>query len=649
MMVQCEICRISLSENDLPYHTNGKRHLKNLVRYQSTLKPVGKTISNTPSENEEASKPKEDTKDPISVKKLILPSCSKEKDDSITVPTKTIDSETSNTNDSGTKRKELTPDKRNQDISKRRQKRKLKEETPRTPSIPFVYINNLVSFDHQVINFVMQVEQTQNEWVKIKWVLQDVEFTFGHVIPGVKPVLYGSSFSGLAFKTSDIDVYLYDSRGGEPDRAFIQRDGGIIYRFRLFNNIIRIPNARVPVIKATHIGTGIDLDISATSGQAVANSRMIRFLLSHDWRIRSLMMLIGYLGKKYTLIGVNKFSRYSINLLIIFYLQNLALPILPPLSQIVYGATGRTWPFAFKENNFLLINNNKQQLAELFMGFFEFFVDFTFSKYVISTYLGEKIPEEDMEKEDILDKMVYYKNFIEKGGDKIVYRSICVQDPLELSHNTTKGITEKVLSQFKFICTNALQIKQTVDERDWLIEMLKMEYIPPFIDKVGNGPIPFEVKYDFEGDDWISSVKQSLELVFSTLGMDIDWNYPVVEDDTKKTKLSPGLTFSVETRKFIFPKGLKWSINQLKAGNYNLKELNKSLMEISETKHQTVFCAQCFVSLDQPKLLRITMKNNCTHRMFYRMFPILRSTLELLLNHAFLEINKTSNDSKSTE
>lgn len=439
------------------------------------------------------------------------------------------------------------------------------------------------------------------------------------------------------------------ARGGEPDRGFIQRDGGIIYRFRLFTNIIRIPNARVPVIKATHIGTGIDLDISATSGQAVANSRMIRFLLSQDWRIRSLMMLIGYLGKKFTLIGVNKFSRYSVNLLIIFYLQNLTPPILPPLSQIVYGAPGKTWPFAFHENNHLLMNTNKQPLAEIFMGFYEFFVDFPFSNQVISTYLGKKIAQEDMEKEENLDKMVYYKNFIENGGDKIVYRSICVQDPLELSHNTTKGISEKVLSQFKFICTNALQIKQTADERDWLIEMLKMEYIPPFIDKVGNGPTPFDIKFDFEGDDWISRAKQSLQLVFSTLGMDIDWNYPVVEDDKKKTKLSPGLTFSVETRKFIFPKGFKWSINQLKEGNYNLNELKKSLMEISETKHQTVFSAQCFVSLDQPKLLRMTMKNNCTHRMFFKVFPILRSTLEVLLKHALLEIDKTSNDLKLTE
>lgn len=361
------------------------------------------------------------------------------------------------------------------------------------------------------------------------------------------------------------------------------------------------------------------------------------------------MMLIGYLGKKFTLIGVNKFSRYSVNLLIIFYLQNLRSPILPPLCQIVYGAPGRTWPFAFNENTLLLKNSNDQPLAELFIGFFEFFVDFPFSKHVISTYLGGKIAQEDMDKEETLDKMTYYKNFIEKGGDKIVYRSICVQDPLELSHNTTKGITEKVLSQFKFICTNALQIKQTATESDWLIEMLKMEYIPPYVDKVGNGPIPIDVKFDIEGDDWVATAKESLQLVFSTLGMDVDWNYPVVEDNKEKTKLSPGLTFSVETRNFIFPKGLKWSINQLKEGNYNLKELKKSLLEISETKHQTVFCAECFVSHDKPKSLKITMKNNCTHRMFYRIFPILRSTLEVLLKHALLEINKTSNDSKSTE
>lgn len=642
-MVQCEICRISLSENDLPFHNNGKRHLKNLAKHNLNLKPAVKTIPNAPIVNEE-SKTRNDTNKDLKSEKKVMPSNSKEKGASVS-PTKKVEGEK--------KGKELAPDKKNQqqnqDTNKRRQKRKLKEENPRTPSLPFIYINNLVSFEQQVINFVMQVEQTQNEWASIKWVLQDVEFTFGHVIPGVKPVLYGSSFSGLAFKTSDIDVYLYDSRGGEPDRGFIQRDGGIIYRFRLFTNIIRIPNARVPVIKATHIGTGIDLDISATSGQAVANSRMIRFLLSQDWRIRSLMMLIGYLGKKFTLIGVNKFSRYSVNLLIIFYLQNLRSPILPPLCQIVYGAPGRTWPFAFNENTLLLKNSNDQPLAELFIGFFEFFVDFPFSKHVISTYLGEKIAQEDMDKEETLDKMTYYKNFIEKGGDKIVYRSICVQDPLELSHNTTKGITEKVLSQFKFICTNALQIKQTATESDWLIEMLKMEYIPPYVDKVGNGPIPIDVKFDIEGDDWVATAKESLQLVFSTLGMDVDWNYPVVEDNKEKTKLSPGLTFSVETRNFIFPKGLKWSINQLKEGNYNLKELKKSLLEISETKHQTVFCAECFVSHDKPKSLKITMKNNCTHRMFYRIFPILRSTLEVLLKHALLEINKTSNDSKSTE
>lgn len=65
------------------------------------------------------------------------------------------------------------------------------------------------NFTEQTYELISQLEQTESEKKMRLDVLKDVEETFAQHLPFLEPQIYGSTLTNIAFKSSDLDIFLY--------------------------------------------------------------------------------------------------------------------------------------------------------------------------------------------------------------------------------------------------------------------------------------------------------------------------------------------------------------------------------------------------------------------------------------------------------
>lgn len=105
-------------------------------------------------------------------------------------------------------------------------------------------------------------------------------------------------------------------------------------------------------------------------------------------------------------------------------------------------------------------NNERVLLAD----FFNFYVNFDYEKQVICPLLGESIPKEhflDATGASLPKEMYSYVNKIQANEDneKIkITKSICLQDPFDLSHNVTKALPLEVLIKMIILMKQSYQL-----------------------------------------------------------------------------------------------------------------------------------------------------------------------------------------------
>lgn len=135
------------------------------------------------------------------------------------------------------------------------------------------------------------------------------------------------------------------------------------------SNVILITGARVPILKITDRGTGIECDISVENRDGIAKSRIIRMVSSIDHRFQKLSFLMKAWAKAH---DINSSKEHTLNslsiiLLVAFHLQTRDPPILPPFSVILKDGSDME---TVTKNviNFLGYGEvNKESLAELFV------------------------------------------------------------------------------------------------------------------------------------------------------------------------------------------------------------------------------------------------------------------------------------------
>lgn len=240
------------------------------------------------------------------------------------------------------------------------------------------------------------------------------------ILSGVSVLPFGSSVNGFGSKNCDVDMVLrfgseshtqsgplrfHDVTVSKCNRQVAQ--SVLSAMFVLLSTMVpgnvdvrKILKARVPIIKYSNKLTGIDADLCMD----VTGLRMSEILYTYcllDKRVAPLVMAVrrwASLAKvtheAFGFSGSGPFiSNFGLSLLVIFYLQSISPPLIPPAAKLFRTDTA----FGHLENaihpDSLPASSNRQSLAELFHGLMRFLSNidvFSSSLCVLSGQLHER-------------------------------------------------------------------------------------------------------------------------------------------------------------------------------------------------------------------------------------------------------------------
>ncbi|XP_075148766.1 terminal uridylyltransferase Tailor-like isoform X2 [Haematobia irritans] len=248
----------------------------------------------------------------------------------------------------------------------------------------------------------------------------------------VKIYKFGSRICGIGSNDSDLDIYVdigenfqvYEHRASENTQLKLNKvQEALINQKDSWRTIVAVKTARVPILIATHIKTGISCDINFSNSLGYINTKF----MEHIFTIQPVARVMSIYMKKWkNRVGIveRMINTYSINLMIIFYLQRQFL--LPPLEKF-----------------FQKVNREN----DLKVGrFFNFYSSFEYAKNIICPYYGVGIRRD---KQNCVEPR--YTSYIEEhpNCDIDLTKPIVLRDPFELNRNVTSGVSKYQLQAIK--------------------------------------------------------------------------------------------------------------------------------------------------------------------------------------------------------
>lgn len=248
---------------------------------------------------------------------------------------------------------------------------------------------------------------------------------------------------------SDFDFYVevMRDRAEINPKKIIKDSRGELARSGRFTKFVPIVNARVPILKCVHVQSGINCDLNFSDSLGVLNSPIMCHLLQFDSRIYVLATIIKYWMKIHECTGSNFITNYAALWMLLFYLQTLPEPILPPIIEFQKNAPEylvSSFNFGF---NYQLPNlsNNRMRCSELLHGFFEFYRKFDFENHVICPLYGKTIPKADVKSKSVPEFQRYEEilNGCPDEAPMSLNKPLCIQDPFEITHSIPGLIAQK--------------------------------------------------------------------------------------------------------------------------------------------------------------------------------------------------------------
>jgi len=243
--------------------------------------------------------------------------------------------------------------------------------------------------------------------------------------------IFGSYTNGFRTGGSDLDV-VYDGDVG-PDGAISMLENlvKVLPDFGC-DNIVRIFQARIPLVKFTDIASGIEVDFCLRNKLGVRNSQLLGSYGRFDARVHQLGTLVKMWAKGHELVGTADgfLNSYAYALLTIHYLQSVRPPVVPNLQQLATESvpisdskwcSGDVWETKFVEDVASLpLSENRQSIAELLVGFFRFYGHlFDWQNHAVCPRLNQ--PGTAVDKYSLLVPITEEQWYIE--------------DPFDLKHN----------------------------------------------------------------------------------------------------------------------------------------------------------------------------------------------------------------------
>lgn len=270
---------------------------------------------------------------------------------------------------------------------------------------------------------------------------------------------FGSITTGLAIKTSDADCFVHiPAQYRHGSASYVNRAKRVLQNNpQIFTEIISIPRANTPIVKFFHIPTKTNCDISFKTPLGVRNSNLIKLLLHSDPRLIPVAITIKYWAKVHELSRSGRISNYTLMTLLIFYLQQSPLYVLPSVLSLQTNVNVDdivdNWCTSINNNATAFPkSSNTSSISELLGGFFEYYASFDFEKMVVCPYLGQPIEKKLFTDLNALPPQfaLYKRNVLSELCYPIkVDRPVCVQDPFEQSHNIASCISYKFYNEIK--------------------------------------------------------------------------------------------------------------------------------------------------------------------------------------------------------
>lgn len=263
-----------------------------------------------------------------------------------------------------------------------------------------------------------------------------------HYRDDVTLTIFGSVMTGLGVNCSDIDICLRFGPGDKPPenltaREVIVKTEEVLRKCPLAKKLTAITTAKVPIVKfeiKLSSGESMDADISYYNILAIDNTRLLKeyTLWTPDNRFAKLALFIKKWAKSCDIGDASRgsLSSYAHIILLITYLQNCDPPVLPRLQEDFRNDTDEkrlidNWDTSFAQVESSMQTSwtkNKDTCAQLLIGYLDFYSRYDFRNFVVQC-----------RREMILSKM-----------EKDWPRPICVEDPFDLNHNLSSGVTKKM-------------------------------------------------------------------------------------------------------------------------------------------------------------------------------------------------------------
>ncbi|XP_026464555.1 uncharacterized protein LOC113367140 [Ctenocephalides felis] len=314
---------------------------------------------------------------------------------------------------------------------------------------------------------------------------------------------FGSRMTGLGCESSDLDIF-FDSgsmynglqnQNSQFQNSLIDVCCEVLKKCDEWDFVFPVTKARTPIIKAFNTVYKMDCDISFRNGLGVENTVILKRILN-DQPIAKRMILILKHWLKLIKVSMNG---YAIAYLVIFYLQLQKLIV--PVWRMTTGRIHEKKKICGWECqvvDYVAFPKSTEKLSNLLRGFFKYYGEFNYSQNVICPLLGQIVNKEEFE--DYMSLPEQFKPYIDHCQrisraalndfnsndmdsndlnsndmellDQLYFgplktdASMCLQDPVDLSHNVTKGIRPTDLEKFKIMCEFSSSIIATKNSSD---------------------------------------------------------------------------------------------------------------------------------------------------------------------------------------
>lgn len=302
---------------------------------------------------------------------------------------------------------------------------------------------------------------------------RQLEIALNGMFPKIQACLFGSSVNGYGKIGCDLDLILrlHENSGEISDSRLIyhtkmclpngrsqtQRQmeaiGDIMHIFLpAINNVRKILNARVPIIKYNHECLDLDIDFSMSNMTGFYMSELLYMYGELDERVKPLVFCIRKWASSTGLTNTSTPGRwitnFSLTVMVLFFLQNLNNPILPPMNVLMKAARPNdirvtedniNCTFLRDLNKLTFSSDNQESLHHLLLHFFEFYSTFNFQQHGISLIEGRPITKPD-------------------------HSAIWITNPLEPLLNVSKNVSFEELDKLKLETRNAAWILESTIE-----------------------------------------------------------------------------------------------------------------------------------------------------------------------------------------